>query len=76
MDADKENTLRALKDQDLIVTSRWCWWGIHTWTKWKIVRATDVFFQGGNRYRNIIQEKTCVHCNTIARRKVKLHSDA
>jgi hypothetical protein len=32
---EKLNTFRALKEEDLLVTSRWCRFGWHTWTKYR-----------------------------------------
>jgi hypothetical protein len=31
---DKENTIRALKNQSLAVSSWKCRWGWHTWSRW------------------------------------------
>jgi len=32
---EKLNTFRALKEEDLLVTSRWCRFGWHSWTKYR-----------------------------------------
>lgn len=68
MDIDKENTFRALKDQDLIATGRWCKFGFHTWTKWL----------NGDQFRNfagrkwLIQRRECIHCNDFQERQKEL----
>lgn len=65
MDVEKENTFRALKDEDLIGTSRWCSFGFHKWTMWN----------NGNAQRNVygdtylIQQRICVHCNDFEQRR-------
>jgi hypothetical protein len=35
MNIEQENTIRALKDQNLIAKRQWwCYFGFHLWTKW------------------------------------------
>lgn len=59
-----ENTARALKDQDPLVTSFWCRFGWHTWTKWGKPYQPD-------KHRDVnIQSKVCTHCNKHMIRKV------
>ena len=46
-----ENTARRLAEKPELQTSRWCWFGFHTWTKWgKILHrkegAYDIDYQG------------------------------
>ena len=64
MTPDEENTFRILKDEEPIVTSRWCWFGIHKWTKWDNTNRNE-------NYRDawVVQIKTCVHCNDFKERK-------
>jgi hypothetical protein len=64
MTPEEENTFRVLKDEDPIVTSMWCWWGLHKWTKWDNSNQS-------RDYRDswVIQRKTCVHCNDFKERK-------
>lgn len=62
MNAEKENTFRALRDEDLIVTSFWCRFGIHRWTKW---REPTLLVKDG--YRKFMkQERRCAHCNQFS----------
>ena len=60
----EENTFRALKGEDLIITSKWCWWGFHKWTKWNNDRKFKDWKESF-----IIQSKYCVHCNDFKERK-------
>jgi hypothetical protein len=54
---DKENTIRALRDQPLAVSSWKCRWGWHTWSRWGEPKADS--------YRlYMIQEAECIYCNT------------
>lgn len=69
MTSEEENTFRILKDEDPIVTSKWCFWGFHKWTKW----------DNTNRHNNykeawIVQKKVCIHCNDFKERKKYLKS--
>ena len=69
MSPEKENTFRALKDEPLLMTSHWCKFGIHKWT-----RYTDPVRIGRNEiatsayYAIMRQEKRCVHYNIPAYR--------
>lgn len=58
MDAEKENTFRALKDEPLIVTSFLCRFNLHRWTQW----SKPYIPKNGNRN---IQTSECVHCNKV-----------
>lgn len=58
MNAAKENTFRALREEELLVTSFWCRFGWHKWTTYdepKVVRR--------GLYKLTIQERTCASCN-------------
>lgn len=67
MTSEEENTFRALKGENLLVTSFWCRLGLHRWTKWEVVLDREGW---GNSY--VIQRKTCVHCNDFTERKKKV----
>jgi hypothetical protein len=64
---EEENTLRILKDLAPLVTSKWCWWGFHTWTKWD--NSHEVHNFKGDW---IIQKKFCAHCSDFKERKKNL----
>ena len=64
MTPDEENTFRILKDEEPIVTSRWCSFGIHKWTKWDNTNRRENY-----REAWVVQTKTCVHCNDFKERK-------
>lgn len=55
---EKLNTWRKLQDLPLAVTSFWCRFNLHTWTKWS--EPIDP-----NRSIFIIQTRSCVHCNKL-----------
>jgi hypothetical protein len=63
MNAAKENTFRALRDEELLVTSFWCRFGWHTWTKY---REPELVREG--IYKLTIQERRCGSCNVANRR--------
>jgi len=58
-----ENTARILKGQDLLVTSFWCRFGWHSWTKWGTPYQVD------KRSDKFVQSKSCSHCNEYRIRK-------
>jgi hypothetical protein len=64
MNIDQENTLRALKDEPLIVNSWLCRWGWHRWTQWSEVYLP----KGGNAN---VQHAHCACCNKMRVHKVK-----
>lgn len=63
MNIEHENTIRALRDEMPLVTSRWCAWGIHQWEQWSKVYVP----KGG--YKNV-QHAYCARCNRIRVRQV------
>lgn len=67
MKAEEENTFRALRDEDLIVTSFWCRFGFHRWTKWR--EPTETLIDGYKKY--ITQERRCAHCNKYDKQLVQ-----
>jgi hypothetical protein len=81
MSPEKENTFRALKDEPLLMTSHWCKFGIHKWTRYtdptKLgTRYRVSAFAPTGYYSIMIQEKRCVHCNIPSHRKYELFSSA
>ena len=69
MTSEEENTFRILKDEEPIITSKWCFWGFHKWTKWNNTKRNENY-----REAWIIQTKVCVHCNDFKERKRILKS--
>ena len=63
MNAEKENTFRALQDDDLLVTSWLCRFGWHNWTQW-----SEVYLPKNGV--NNIQHSHCAHCNKMRVHKV------
>ena len=55
---EQENTFRRLTEEPLLVTSFWCRFGLHKWTKYK---EPEVVRQGP--YKLISQERRCASCN-------------
>ena len=69
MSPEKENTIRALRNEPLIMTSVWCIFGIHKWTKYSNPESIGTKYFPGKRpsgyYKVINQEAFCVHCNKL-----------
>ena len=63
MNAEKENTFRALREEELLVTSFWCRFGWHTWTKYREPKQVSE-----RLYQLIIQERRCGSCNVTSRK--------
>lgn len=65
---EQENTLRALQDLPLLVTSRACAWGWHQWTQWNKGQLIK------DRYDRPFwaQQQRCIHCNTMKSRRVSI----
>lgn len=61
---EKENTARILKEQPLLVTSFWCRFYWHNWTKWTDPRKDSM-------HADYIQLRTCKNCNAYSMRKVR-----
>jgi len=57
---EKTNTLRALKEETLLVTSWFCRFGWHQWAKWQDT-------PNGSDY--IYQKRYCAHCNLVEQRR-------
>lgn len=65
MNADKENTFRMLRDEDLLVTFWGCRFGIHKWTKYREPeKAREGIY---DVYR---QQRRCSSCNLAERRVI------
>ena len=64
MDVEKENTFRALKDEELLVTSFWCRVGWHTWEHW-----SAPYLPSSNASHNI-QHRYCCHCGKAEVRRI------
>lgn len=65
---EKENTYRALADQDLLVTSPFCRFGFHKWTKWKKIREFIIksyLSDQDKKYYELELQKQCIHCNLV-----------
>lgn len=60
----KENTLRMLAEKPILITSVWCYLGIHNWTQWRDDVADSEYSFSTRHY----QSKTCAHCNKRIRR--------
>lgn len=66
MNVAKENTFRALKDQELLATHQWwCRFGIHAWHQWKEPVKTR-----RGAYDFIEQYRVCGHCGKAERRQM------
>lgn len=65
MNADKENTFRALRDEDLLVTFWGCRWGIHKWTKYREPEHIKESY-----YDVVQQQRRCGSCNKADRRVI------
>jgi hypothetical protein len=67
MTPEKENTFRALKDEPLLMTSVFCRFGIHKWTKYREPYKTGFkYFTRSNPagyYTVMVQPRSCVDCN-------------
>lgn len=77
MSPEKENTFRALKDEPLLMTSHWCKFGIHKWTKYnEPVKLGTKYVVGivsyTGYYALMSQERRCIHCNTPSHRQHRI----
>ena len=59
---EKVNTWRALQDLPPAVSSFWCRFNWHTWTKW-----SDPVTSNYSPYTK--QVRYCIHCNTVETKK-------
>jgi hypothetical protein len=62
---NKDNTFRALQDQELIVERWQCRWGWHRWLKWSNIEKKP-----SNLYA--YQQRYCADCNHGETRKLKV----
>jgi hypothetical protein len=65
MNAEKENTFRSLREEELLMTSLQCRFGWHKWTKY---REPEKSREG--LYDLILQQRRCVSCNKADRRVI------
>jgi hypothetical protein len=65
MTAEKENTFRMLREEELLVTYWGCRWGIHKWTKY---REPEYLREG--LYDVVSQQRRCSSCNKADRRVI------
>jgi len=77
MSPEKENTFRALKDEPLLMTSFWCKFGIHKWTRYTEPTKLGTRYRVGmftptGYYHIMSQEKRCVNCNITSHRHYEL----
>lgn len=64
MNAEKENTFRALKDQPLLATHQWwCRLNIHSWLPWH-----EPVKNRRGAYDYVEQFRFCGHCGVADRR--------
>lgn len=61
---DAENTMRALKDEPLLIRSWLCRFGWHRWTQW-----SEVYLPTNGAYN--IQHAHCANCNKMRVHKLK-----
>lgn len=61
---DVENTMRALKDEPLLIRSWLCRFGWHRWTQW-----SEVYLPTNGAYN--IQHAHCANCNKMRVHKLK-----
>jgi hypothetical protein len=66
MNADKENTFRMLRDEELFVTFWGCRFGLHKWLKY---RDPEMVREG--MYGLIVQDRSCGSCNKHNRRVIR-----
>jgi hypothetical protein len=59
---EKTNTWRALQELPPAVTSFWCRFNLHSWTKW-----SEPVSPGHSAFTR--QHRYCIHCNTQDRKK-------
>jgi hypothetical protein len=77
MSPEKENTFRALKDEPLLMTSVFCRFGIHKWTKYGESYRTGLKYRPnaipGGYYAVMLQHRSCANCNQEDHRKFYLY---
>lgn len=73
---EKQNTFRILKDETPLMTSVWCRFGIHNWTKWDEGRQgkhTSAISMTTSKV--IYQYRRCGNCNKLNESFVKIGSE-
>ena len=66
---EKENTFNILANKRLLITSLLCYFDIHSWSKWTDPQTRAI--PGYETMFEIVQEKTCRHCNLRKYKKFK-----
>ena len=61
-----ENTARALRDETLLMKSRWCKLGFHTWEQWSKPYLPK------NSTSGSIQHRYCASCNKAEAHRVDI----
>ena len=70
---EKQNTFRVLKEERQLITSIWCYLGLHNWTKWD--EPTAGIWKhpiSMNRHKVMFQYRCCGNCNKFDRTKFVL----
>lgn len=63
---EQKNTFNSIADRPLLVTSKWCAWGKHSWQKWSDVKVIERPYQKGTHF----QFRYCDSCHIYDSRKV------
>jgi len=58
---EEENTVRALSDQPLLATGRWCWLGFHKWSMY-----SEALHRQEGVWEIDYQVRHCVACGELA----------
>jgi hypothetical protein len=70
---EKQNTFRLLKDETPLMTSIWCWLGIHNWTKWDEGRqGIKPAWFAFNDHKVVYQYRRCGNCNKLNQTYTKI----
>lgn len=70
---ENRNLARTLKEEELLVSSWWCYLGFHNWTKWKDAeRGTHTPWHSSFSRHVQYRSKYCCHCNHVKRMIVYL----
>lgn len=70
MNDEQENMWRTLKGDEQVVSSVWCTFNFHKWTKWALVEKSK-YSSGFDYYEDSLLKKTCIHCNTFVTKIIK-----
>lgn len=67
MNVEHENLARALREEPLLVKSRWCSFGLHTWEQW-----SKVYTHKNDRDVRPIQHRHCAMYNKVEAIRVEI----